>query len=460
QLHVAIGADVVAGILVGAPVVAAGRAAARPLDHADARVLEGLDDVVAHPVGVGDRRAGADEQAAVPVLAQPLHQQAVDAVADGVLRGVGVDGQRVGGGAAGRPRAGVGDHAAGAGASGGAARSTGSRARRAAGLAAPVAAARAAAGARAAPAARRATGRAAAAARASLDDAAAAGLDGAAAAAGRSARPTHLAARPRVRAPTASRRAARALTVARSRAGTGRAGQQNSGGHGPKRRSLRHHPAPLRCRRAAARGGAGPISPVAQHPVVRLTVSLPICRQRATARRCLVIVGARSELLGLLPFTQRAARRRRDRTTTAPISSSGSPARDPDPATSQLQPDEPPVAGGAPPEPVPLPVVLPPAPGLVLPPVPGLGLLLPPAPLLPPEPMVALPPAPEVLPPAPVLLPPVPPVAVPPLPACPVLPPVAALPPVPPLVPPVPVPPPAPAWNSSQLRCAAPPNTA
>ena len=69
ELHVPVGAHVVARI-GRAPVVAVRRAAAGPLDHPDAGVLEPLDDVVAHPVRVRDGRARADEEAAVRCLAR------------------------------------------------------------------------------------------------------------------------------------------------------------------------------------------------------------------------------------------------------------------------------------------------------------------------------------------------------------------------------------------------------
>src|SRR5207302_11118505 len=68
----------------------------------------------------GDGGGGADEDAALPVLPQPLHQQAEDAVADRVLRGVRVDREGVRSRAGRRARAGIGRAAARAGASAGA----------------------------------------------------------------------------------------------------------------------------------------------------------------------------------------------------------------------------------------------------------------------------------------------------------------------------------------------------
>ena len=84
-LALGLGADAIA------PVVGIGKAAARPAQHGDMDVLQGIDDVAAHAVDIGDLGILAHIKALIDAAAQMLRELAVNVGINGANGTVGVD---------------------------------------------------------------------------------------------------------------------------------------------------------------------------------------------------------------------------------------------------------------------------------------------------------------------------------------------------------------------------------
>src|SRR5882724_7611514 len=75
------------------PMILIGETTTRPAEHGDFDFLEGSDDIIANPAGVGNRAVLADPNAFVNASAEVLGELAVDIAVDSSAGLVGVNDQ-------------------------------------------------------------------------------------------------------------------------------------------------------------------------------------------------------------------------------------------------------------------------------------------------------------------------------------------------------------------------------